>query len=75
MTSSNLFRTNIPNQFALRIRQMGECSWWIYRHELDQNSQMSHNSRIVFFCSSRSEADEWIENQKEEGTVYMLSGN
>ncbi|WP_370277683.1 hypothetical protein [Pontibacterium sp.] len=54
---------------------MGENSWWVYRYEIGRNGKLSQKSRVVFFGNSRAEADQWIERQKEEATIYMLSGN
>ncbi len=75
MTSNNPFRPAVLIQFALQVTQMGENSWWVYRYEIGRNGKLSQKSRVVFFGNSRAEADQWIERQKEEATIYMLSGN
>lgn len=61
--------------FALKVRQIAENSWWIYRHEIGRNGKLSATSRVVFFGHSRGDADQWINRQKEEATVYVLSDN
>lgn len=75
MTSQNPFRPISLIQFALKVRQMGENSWWVYRYEIGRNGKLSQTSRIVFFGESEQEAERWIQRQQEEATIYRLSDN
>ncbi len=75
MTSSNSFRPAALIHFALKIRQIADNSWWVYRHEIGRNGTLSITSRVVFFGHSREDADLWIDRQREEATIYMLSEN
>jgi len=75
MTSQNLFRPAAFIHFALKITQAAENSWWVHRYEIGRNGKLSPTSRVVFFGRSQDEAHSWIERQKEEATIYMLSDN
>ncbi|UTW04110.1 hypothetical protein KDX31_03590 [Amphritea atlantica] len=62
-------------QCALNIKQMAADSWWVYRHEFCGNGTLKPVSRVVFFGRSRDDVERWIETQRQESTVYMLSDN
>ncbi|SEQ81619.1 hypothetical protein SAMN03080615_02864 [Amphritea atlantica] len=62
-------------QCALNIKQMAADSWWVYRHEMCGNGTLKPVSRVVFFGRTRADVDRWIETQRQESTVYMLSDN
>jgi len=62
-------------QCALNIKQMAADSWWVYRHEFCANGTLKPVSRVVFFGRSRDDVERWIETQRQESTVYMLSDN
>lgn len=75
MTQSNLFSQINSIQYALKIREINSESWWVYRHQIGPEGIVSPLSRVVFFCTSLSAAKEWVERQKQEKYVYVLSDN
>ncbi len=75
MTTQNLFRPANLIQFALKVRQIAEDSWWVYRYEIGRSGKLHPKSRVVFFGQSQDEANSWIARQKEEATIYVLSDN
>ncbi|MEH6576936.1 MAG: hypothetical protein V7731_07620 [Amphritea sp.] len=75
MTALNLYRPITPIQFVLKIREIAANSWWVYRHEMGSNGTLKPTPRVVFFGRSRNDAEQWIDTQRQEATVYMLSGN
>ncbi|WP_299197641.1 hypothetical protein [uncultured Amphritea sp.] len=62
-------------QCALKIKKMAADSWWVYRHEIGGNGTLKPISRVVFFGRSREDVERWIEIQRQETKVYMLSDN
>lgn len=75
MTIMNTYSPITPIQCVLKIREIAENSWWVYRHEIGRNGTLKAISRVVFFGRSRDDAEQWIEGQRQEATVYLLSDN
>lgn len=62
-------------QYALNIKQMAADSWWVYRHEISGNGTLKPMSRVVFFGRTQDDVERWVDTQRQEATVYMLSDN
>ncbi|WP_372600303.1 hypothetical protein [Amphritea sp.] len=75
MKNSNTFSTVNMMQCALKIKKIAADSWWVSRYEICGNGLLKPVSRVVFFGRSRDDAERWIETQRQETTVYMLSDN
>ena len=75
MTYMNAFRPIKPIQCVLKIREIAANSWWVYRHEIGQNGVLKPMSRVVFFSNTRAAAEQWIESQRQDANVYLLSDN
>lgn len=75
MNVADAYQPVTPIEFVLKIREIAADSWWVYRHEIMSGGMLKHMSRVVFFGRSREEAEQWIDHQRQEGTVYLLSEN
>lgn len=75
MTYANPLQTYNSIQFALKVRQVAENSWWVYRYEIGRRGELSQFSRVVFFGRNREETEQWLQRQSEEANIYMLSDN
>ncbi len=75
MTHLHPYQPLKPLQFVLKIREMAADSWWVYRSEIGFNGMLKQMPRVVFFGRSRAEVDSWVEQQRQEATVFMLSEN
>lgn len=75
MTYFNALPKNSLAQFALKVRQVAENSWWVYRYEIGRRGDLIPSSRVVFFGRTQEETELWLKRQAEEATIYMLSDN
>lgn len=75
MSTLSAYQPVRPVEFVLKIREIASDSWWVYRHEIMQGGILKQMSRVVFFGRSKAEAEQWINTQRQEGTVYILSDN
>ena len=75
MTYANTLLSSKFVQFALKVRQVSDHSWWVYRYEIGRRGELSQASRVVFFGRNKEETDQWLQRQSEEATIYMLSDN
>lgn len=75
MTSMNAFRPLAPIHFVHKIREVAANSWWVYRHEIGVDGYLKPMPRVVFFGRNQNEVDQWVTQQKEEQSMFVLSDN
>jgi len=71
----NAFSPINPTSIVLKIRQVAESCWWVYREELSMGEFRNTLARVVFIGDSREEAQDWVQQQQEEACSFVLSAN
>ncbi|MBB1487839.1 hypothetical protein [Oceanospirillum sediminis] len=69
----SIYNPITPVQFALKIRQFAEDSFWVYRYDMGHNGFLKPVPRIVFYANDLASAEQWIEKQhrSQEGCVML----
>lgn len=52
-----------------QLQQKAVDSWWVFRSEVGNGSQLSPYSRVVFFARTEKEALEWVSVQESAAEI------
>ena len=69
-THPNFNSTQVP--YALKVRQLNEKSWWVYRYEIGRRGELAPMPRVVFFGTNKAQTQAWLDKESQATRAFLL---